>query len=259
MIAARSRRPPCCRQVADERAVDLDLVERETAQVAERGIAGAEVVHRNAHAQLAQLVQDRQHRSLSCSSTVSVISSSSRCAGQSRRRSAAGDGAASSGLLNWTGDRLTATRIRGPAAASRHASRSTHWPIGTIRPVSSASRQELPGQQHAALRMVPAQQRLEGADPFGAQVDHRLVEQFELVLRDRAEQVQFEPAARLQVRIHLRREEAECPPPIGLGPVRARGRRASAATSAADPSAGSIAMPTLPPMTTCCPSTRTAR
>ena len=35
----------------DERAVDLDLVEREHAQVAQRRIAGAEVVENDRHAQ----------------------------------------------------------------------------------------------------------------------------------------------------------------------------------------------------------------
>jgi len=41
----------------DERAVDLDPVEREAAQVAQARIAGAEIVHRDAHAQRPQLVQ----------------------------------------------------------------------------------------------------------------------------------------------------------------------------------------------------------
>ena len=35
----------------DKRAVDLDLVERERQQVGKRGIAGAEIVHRDANAQ----------------------------------------------------------------------------------------------------------------------------------------------------------------------------------------------------------------
>ena len=43
--------------VGNEGAIDLDLVEREAAQVAERAIAGAEIVHGDAHAELAQLVQ----------------------------------------------------------------------------------------------------------------------------------------------------------------------------------------------------------
>ena len=48
--------------VLDERAVDLDLVERERAQIAERGISGAEIVHRDAHAERAQLMQHGDDR-----------------------------------------------------------------------------------------------------------------------------------------------------------------------------------------------------
>src|SRR5262249_14456637 len=44
----------------DESAVDLDLVEGEAAQVAERRIARAEIVHRNAHAKALELVEDRE-------------------------------------------------------------------------------------------------------------------------------------------------------------------------------------------------------
>lgn len=38
-------------ELADEALIDLDLVEREAAQVAERRVAGSEIVHRNADAQ----------------------------------------------------------------------------------------------------------------------------------------------------------------------------------------------------------------
>src|SRR5580704_10872131 len=44
-------------ELADEGAVDLDLVEREAAQIAERRIAGAEIVHADAHAEIADLMQ----------------------------------------------------------------------------------------------------------------------------------------------------------------------------------------------------------
>ncbi|KAG1244133.1 hypothetical protein G6F65_021980 [Rhizopus arrhizus] len=43
--------------VLRERLVDLDLVEFERAQIAQRGIAGAEIVQRHFHAQRFQLVQ----------------------------------------------------------------------------------------------------------------------------------------------------------------------------------------------------------
>ena len=42
---------------AHERAVNLDAVERKTLQVAERRVAGAEVVHHEAHAKLLQLLK----------------------------------------------------------------------------------------------------------------------------------------------------------------------------------------------------------
>src|SRR6516165_5020948 len=46
--------------VADKAAVDLDLVEREALQIAERGIAGAEIVERDAYPDRTQLMQDRK-------------------------------------------------------------------------------------------------------------------------------------------------------------------------------------------------------
>jgi len=39
------------RQIRHERPVDLDLVERKAAQIAQRGIAGAEIIERDPHAE----------------------------------------------------------------------------------------------------------------------------------------------------------------------------------------------------------------
>ncbi len=47
---------------ADERPVDLDLVEREAAKVAERGIARTEVVHGDARAEVAQRAERVENR-----------------------------------------------------------------------------------------------------------------------------------------------------------------------------------------------------
>ena len=49
-------------QVVDEAAVDLELVEREALQIAERRIAGAEIVERDADAERAQRVEQLQRR-----------------------------------------------------------------------------------------------------------------------------------------------------------------------------------------------------
>jgi hypothetical protein len=61
-------------ELRDERAVDLERVDGELLEVGERGVAGAEVVDRDAHAELL----DRHSRRAVCSalriSVVSVIS-----------------------------------------------------------------------------------------------------------------------------------------------------------------------------------------
>src|ERR1700694_1721136 len=41
------------RKIADEGAINLDLVEGKASEIAQRRVAGAEIVHRNAHAELA--------------------------------------------------------------------------------------------------------------------------------------------------------------------------------------------------------------
>src|SRR3990170_2550855 len=48
-------------EASHERLVDLDLVERKAPEIAQAGIAGAEIVHRNAHAERAQRVQRGKH------------------------------------------------------------------------------------------------------------------------------------------------------------------------------------------------------
>src|SRR5271168_468169 len=48
-------------EVTHKRLVDLDLVERKASEIAEAGITGAEIVHRDAHAERAQRVQRGQH------------------------------------------------------------------------------------------------------------------------------------------------------------------------------------------------------
>src|SRR5688572_16026671 len=45
------------RDVLDERTINLDLVEREALQIAERGVSGAEVVHHDSYPQFTQLIE----------------------------------------------------------------------------------------------------------------------------------------------------------------------------------------------------------
>ena len=62
----------------DERAVDLELVEREVAQAAERRTAAAEVVERHAHAERAEPAQRRAAASSGSSRTARSVTSSCR-------------------------------------------------------------------------------------------------------------------------------------------------------------------------------------
>src|ERR1043166_4052081 len=48
--------------ILDERAVDFDLVERKTLQIAQRGVTGSEIVERNPYTEVAQLMQDAERR-----------------------------------------------------------------------------------------------------------------------------------------------------------------------------------------------------
>ena len=54
--------PSCSGEFVDEAAVDLDLVERKALQVAQRRIAGAEIVQRDPHPDRAKLMQDGERR-----------------------------------------------------------------------------------------------------------------------------------------------------------------------------------------------------
>ena len=62
MPRARSESPDVARSFLDERTIDLEDVDGQVLQVGERGVAGPEVVHREAEAQLLQLPQARNHR-----------------------------------------------------------------------------------------------------------------------------------------------------------------------------------------------------
>ena len=152
-------------EIDDEGAVDLDLVERERLQIAQRGIAAAEIVHRDAHAERLQPPQQRQ-------AAVEILDQHAlgdfeleparREPGLEQDRMHEAD---QSPCMNCAGDRLTAICSGfGHDAASRQASRRIHSPISTIRPLSSASGMNSPGEHEAAHRMHPARQRLEADD-----------------------------------------------------------------------------------------------
>ena len=107
---------------------------------------------------------------------------------------------------------LTGTRC---APCSRHwvmslpMRSSTNWPMGMMRPVSSATSMKCSGDMIALRRMLPAQQRLEAGDAPRMNVDDGLVVHVELVELERDAQGRFDGHAFLERTVHLRREHLE--------------------------------------------------
>ena len=115
--------------------------------------------------------------SLSSSSTRSVISSSSRCAGRPDFASAVTTCKREAAVPELDrrqvdGD-LDVRAARSPPRRRRGC--KTHSPSAMIRPVSSATGMNTDGGTLPRTGMFPAHQRLAGRHPAGAQVDQRLV------------------------------------------------------------------------------------
>ena len=206
------------RQILDERAVDLDLVERKAAEIAQAGIAGAEIVHRNADAELAQLMQDREI-GLGLRQEQRFgdfkLEPQRRQSGMRQRRDHRLDQIAAAELhrRQIDGD----LDVRGPfrrlgAGLAQHpfAERDDQSDI-------LGDRNEVRRRDHALFGMPPAQQRFETADPVGGDI---------------------RPAAGNAVRIrHWRRRGADRAPcrgafaPAGPSPVRRTDERRRRPTS----------------------------
>ena len=144
MIAAdRSRASVASPMPVHERAVDLQRVEREAAQVAERRVARAEVVEAERDAERAQVAERGLGDSASSISTLSVISSASSAG--TRRAQRERDVGDDLGSCEWRAERFTHRRSgasagTGAAGGDLPAARGApSAPIGTIRPVSSAT------------------------------------------------------------------------------------------------------------------------
>ena len=186
----------------DERLGDLEDVQRQRVQVAQRRVARAEVVERQAHAELAQRVQ-RRDAALGVLEQLALgdleHEVDGRDAGVLDR--ARGPSSIRSGWRSSTAQRLTCTERIGAAArrcqrrAWRHASRSTKRPIATIMPVSSASGMNSAGMIRAALGVLPAHERLGGGGVARGERDDRLVVDGQLAALDGAAQVVLHLAA----------------------------------------------------------------
>ena len=231
-------------------------------EVAQRGVAGAEVVDREPDAERAS-ARASARRSSSVSRRKRGLGELEhqplRRAARSRRAPRA-TSSTSVGSLNWALGEVDAHRqrrrrprgSRRHSAACRHASRSTQRPSGSIRPAVLGDRDELARQQQAARRVLPAHQRLDADEPPAAQVDDRLV--VEHAAR-RAQRLAPAPprarAARPSRRASRARRPAAgpCPAPSrGTAP----GRRCAAGRR---PGRAPTAIPMLAPMKTSRPRT----
>ena len=130
-----------------QRAVHLEDVEREAAEVAQRRVAGPEVVHREADAERAQLVR-AAHREVDVGHhhRLGDLERERRRLepGVGQRLADVGDDVGLEQLLDRQvdADRSGGSRrvvARGRASAWRQPSRSTQRPMGTISPLSSAN------------------------------------------------------------------------------------------------------------------------
>ena len=204
-------------EILHEGLVDLDLVEGEAAQIAQRGIAGAEIVHRDPDAHAAQRMQDFQRALVLAQQDrfgdlefepPAAIPAASRAATTVSTRF---------GVLNWAAERLTVTltsagHLRGLAAGRlEHPFAERNDQAGLL-----GERDEFGRRDRCRDRMAPAHQRFEAAIARVARVEQRLVVDLELLFAQRLAQVDLEPAARLQLRVHRRFEEAKGPRPSAL-------------------------------------------
>ena len=159
--------------------------------------------------------------SRSCSSTVSVISISSRV-----------------GCRPEVAERIDDDRHQARAAELRR--RDVDGDMQMFRPLRRreagladhpfaerhdeadlfGERNEGRGRHHAALGMVPADQRLKAADLAALQVHHRLIVELELARGQRLAQVLLHDAAGLHLLVHVRLEEAERAAAVALGAVK---------------------------------------
>ena len=124
----------------------------------------------------------------------------------------------------WRAERLTEI-TSGAKPAWRHAApwaqavRSTHSPIGTMRPVSSASGMKRSGRISPRCGWFQRTSASTRVDRAGAQVHARLVVQQQLVALDGAAQALLHREPLVGELVHLGGEELEGVAPLGLRAV----------------------------------------
>ena len=190
-------------EVAHERLIDLDLVERKASQIAQAGIAGAEIVHRYAHAKRTQRVQRGEHLAALFQQQGFgdfELEPLWRQAGLFQRIHHHRQQIAAAKLQRRQIDRDA--DIIGPVRRV-HAGAAQHQPAERIDQAGLfGDGDEFGRRDHAALGMRPAHQRLEAGDAPGRKVDQWLIIRPQHVVLDRVAQIGLDFAAALGAGVH---------------------------------------------------------
>ena len=211
----------------DEGAVELDRVDREAAQVGQRRVAGAEVVECDPHAEQLQALEPRpgghdvvEHHALRDLQP-------DRARSGDRRIGHLGDHAGEARVLQLPGRdvhreaQVAPPRQRLPLRELL-AGRLEH--PGTDRDDQSGllgDGDEL-RRLHQASVVAPAQERLHPGDPPGGELDHRLVEELELLAVTGATQRRLDALTFGRPLAQLLVEDHPTTPTVALGAVHRR-------------------------------------
>ena len=213
------------RHLAHEGLVDLDRVEGEAQQIGEGGIAGAEIVERQARrrgrAGASSIWAEYSGFSIT---RLSVISSLSEPGRTPVRASTVFTSCSRSCRRRWRLDMLTLAKIGGSTssafcqAASSRAVRSSRKTLEIDdEPGLLGERQEILGPDAAEARMVPAQHRLEARDGAVLEPHDRLEQHLDLAAVERPAQIALQRDAVAAVGAHGRPEHLDAVAALALG------------------------------------------
>ena len=215
---------PRCAERADERAIDLERVQPEALEIAERAVPGAEVVHLHLQAELLEPLQDPDALfGLGHDGGLGDLESEApgreRALPHDRRELGHQFGA-----LELPGGEIDAHReravVRTPFEEALEGPRRLrqHPPAqGVDQSALLGQGDEIIGPEESTLRMTPARERFETYHPVGRQRHDRLVEEDQLLPFDGAAQVglELELAGHVLAHPHLEELMPGLPRPLG--------------------------------------------